>query len=344
MERIFFVAIFFILSIEGILNAKVRIITFHFNYPFLIELQYKALKACSIDDFELIVFNDAKTEENEVGIEKICDKCGIFCVRFLPEWHWTAPLNDRLFQYVQDSSIGLPWNWNRNTRWEEICQNPSVRHCHVIQYALENYGYDHDDVVVILDGDNFLIRPFSFKAALGSFHIVGASRTCDLLGKNRRKSIMSVSDEERFPSPIFMIFDPRRLPNIREFNLDTAVIENPMTGKALCDTGSNVHNYLEEYPEVKMKEYYLLDSGIFRSYFTYEDLKDFGHSDDLIDFMYKIAPENVQFFMAEHFLHFSALSFESPGHEKKVYCLYDFLRKVSKSEGVQYNFIGEDTP
>ena len=54
-----------------------------------------------------------------------------------------------------------------------IRENPSVRHFHVIDYALEHYGYDHDDIIVIMDGDNFLIKPLSIRELLGRNDIIG---------------------------------------------------------------------------------------------------------------------------------------------------------------------------
>lgn len=101
---IFILVLFF--SNEG--YATVRILTFHYNQPEFIEIQYKTLKKFLMDDFELIVFNDAKTPENEKGIENICNEHGIKCVRFKPEWHLIDPLNIYLQECLQEpSTIGI---------------------------------------------------------------------------------------------------------------------------------------------------------------------------------------------------------------------------------------------
>jgi hypothetical protein len=120
------------------LFATVRILTFHYNQADFIEMQYKTFNKFLSDDFELIVFNDAKTEENEKAIENICHKYQIKCVRYQPEWHLTNPLNDYLKKRLEEPTTIGYWGWNGSTTIEEIGTHPSVRHCHVIQYALDH--------------------------------------------------------------------------------------------------------------------------------------------------------------------------------------------------------------
>ena len=67
---------------------------------------------------------------------------------------------------------------------------------------------------------------------------------------------------------------------------------------------------------------------------TYEEYKYLGHSDDLIELIHDIAPENVQFFMAEYFLHFAEISFACPRRTKKLEQLTSFLRKVIQAEKI----------
>ncbi len=45
------------------LSAKVLLFTFAYNRPELIELQYKTFKKFLLDDYELIVINDAKSPD-----------------------------------------------------------------------------------------------------------------------------------------------------------------------------------------------------------------------------------------------------------------------------------------
>jgi hypothetical protein len=141
--------------------GKVRILTFHCNQANFIELQYRCLEKFLLDDYELIVFNDASTWENEQAIRETCDRLKIECIRFEPEWHLIDPLNDKIKEWLEDPTLqdaaflDIPL--------EAVPNQGSVRHSHVIQYALDPYGYAHDDALAIMDGDAFFIRSVSLK-------------------------------------------------------------------------------------------------------------------------------------------------------------------------------------
>jgi len=310
--------------------ATVRILTFHYNQADFVEMQYKALKQFLQDDFELIVFNDAKTLENEKGIENACKMHGIQCVRYQSEWHLTNPLNTYLKARLHESStIGL-WGWNELTTIEEIANCPSVRHSHVIQYALDHYGYDHDDIVVIMDGDNFLIKPLSIRALLGDYDIIGFNQLPDYFGKRRKQLQISVPKNTEMLWVVFIAFRPSMLFNPRElqFHVDVVSGQPLLPHNTVGDTGSAVYKYLRKYPDLKILAYPWQDSGIFREYFSYWDLKEIGFSDRLIRFIYDISPGNVQFFVFEHFMHFAAVSAETADHAKKVRCLRQYLDDI----------------
>ncbi|HEY4830992.1 MAG TPA: hypothetical protein VIH61_00300, partial [Waddliaceae bacterium] len=103
--------------------ATIRILTFHYNQADFIEMQYKTLKKFLKDDFELIVFNDAKTEKNEKWIESVCDQYQIKCVRFKPEWHLTDPISTYLQMRLQEPSTTGHWGWNASTTMEEFANH-----------------------------------------------------------------------------------------------------------------------------------------------------------------------------------------------------------------------------
>ncbi len=325
---IFFLALFF--NLDGF--ATVRILTFHYNQPNFVELQYKTLKKFLKDDFELIVFNDARTLENERGIENVCKEYGIKCIRFKPEWHLTDPLNIYLQSRLQEPSTKGNWGWNEETSIEKIANNPSIRHSHVIQYALDHYGYDHDDIVVIMDGDNFLIKPLSIRDLLSSHDIVGFNQNCDFLGKGRKQLQLSPLNNVDSLWVVFIAFCPSKLPNPRELQFHADVINGHPTipNNTMGDTGSAVFKYLQKYPYLKVLTYHWQDSGIFRAYFSEQELKEIGFSDELIRFIHNIAPGNVQFFVFEHFVHFSAVSAKVAYHDQKVHYLREFVDEILK--------------
>lgn len=172
-KRVLFFVIASIFFLQNDLSAKVRILTFHCNKPNFIELQYKTLKKFLKEDFELIVFNDAYRPKDETAIEEMCQKYGIQCIRFEPQWHMTDPLNDYLKTRLEDPAVHSHIQFGSPLTLEKIYSQPSVRHCHVIQYALDNFGYNHNDIVAIMDGDAFFIRPSSLREMLRYYAITG---------------------------------------------------------------------------------------------------------------------------------------------------------------------------
>jgi glycosyltransferase involved in cell wall biosynthesis len=322
------------LTIESF--ATVRILTFHYNQPSFVEIQSRALRKFLKDEFELIVFNDAKTEENELGIENACKGQGIRCVRFEPEWHLTDPLNRYIQARLQESSTIPIWGWNGSTSIEEIAKNPSVRHSHVIQYALDHYGYDHDDIVVIMDGDNFLLKPLSIRELLGSNDLVGFNQAKDALGTSRRQSQISVPQGEEMLWVVFIAFCPRKLPLPRELHFHVDLISGwpHLPENTIGDTGAAAYQYLKKYPHLKIAAYQWLDSWALRTYFSLRELKEMGLSNGLIRFIYQIFPGNVQFFLLEHFMHFAAVSVEDADHERKVRYLTQFMDELLQAKAI----------
>ena len=218
------------------LFAKVRILTFHYNRPDFLEYQMKAFQKFLLDDYEVIVFNDAPDARNERAIRSFCEKRGIVCVRFEPEWHWSDPLNDELIRKVdtqeKNSYFLFPWKEGRLDR-AAVSSQCSIRHSHVIQYALDHYGYDHDDIVVIMDADVFPIKPISIRELLTDVPLAGIEG-----GFNGHPYLWVP----------FIAFDPRRLPDVRELRFHVDLIDG-----VLFDTGSHSFHYLQDHPEVKVR-------------------------------------------------------------------------------------------
>ncbi|HSX10879.1 MAG TPA: hypothetical protein VLF94_04095 [Chlamydiales bacterium] len=314
------------LAAEGF--STVRILTFHYNQADFVEMQYKALRKFLEDDFELIVFNDARTPDNEQGIKAACDKHGIKCVRFEPEWHFSDPLNSYLQSRLQEKSTVPIWGWNASTSITEIANNPSVRHSHVIQYALDHYGYNHDDIVVIMDGDCFVLKPLSIRELLGSDDLIAFNQRNDPLGAMQ----ISVLQGEEMFWVVFMAFCPSKLPNPRELHLNVDVISgcHHLPENTLGDTGAAVYKYLQKYPHLRTTAYYWQYSWVFRK-FTNKELKEMGFNKFLIHFIYAIAPGDVQLFLRQTFMHFGAVSAEDVNHKQKVRCLAKLMDELLKS-------------
>jgi len=135
--------------------TDVLIITHAYNQPDFIEMQIKGFKKFLADDYEFVVFNDARNPQIRKQIEIICGNYNIQCIGIPQEIH------DR--PYLQ--------------RWPGENNNyPSVRHSNGIMYSLHKLGFNHDGIVCIIDSDMFLIKPFSITKFLDKFDIAALNQ------------------------------------------------------------------------------------------------------------------------------------------------------------------------
>jgi hypothetical protein len=139
IQHIFIVSVLFLVC-SGILQAKIRFLTFYCNRANLIELQYKLLKKYLKNDHEIIVINDAPDPTNESEICSMCDKYHIQCVRYEQDLHFKDPLNIKIQNYLSIPGIRSFVGFS-GKKLEDVAQQPSIRHSHLIQFALDRYGY-----------------------------------------------------------------------------------------------------------------------------------------------------------------------------------------------------------
>lgn len=301
------------------IEAKVRILTFHYNLPELIEIQHKTLKKFIKDDYELIVFNDAKDPEVEVNIQKTCDKFGIRCVRFEQEWHKTDPFNRVAEGWMNDPTLYSHIGHLKQVLAPEYLNynHASLRHCHVIQFALNEYGYKHNDLVLILDGDCFPSRPTNLKKLLGNNHIIGTRKQ---------------EGNYDYLWVVFSLFNPKKAPykNDLRFNID--VINNE-----IHDTGAHTYHYLN-HPEVVYQKIERYNSAGYY-HWTDEDMRAYGFNAHEIAFLRDLDslkgfawPITVEFHMDKHFIHLGNSSFGFDGAKEKLECVKRLLRKVAKTD------------
>ena len=290
-----------------VVYAKVRILTFHYNQEDFIELQHRCLQRFMQDDYELIVLNDASTADNERRIREMCEKLGIFCVRFEQKWHEIDPFNDQIRTWIRDPEI-------RHLGWFEdpkvvISNLPSVRHSHVIQYALEHYGYDHDDVVVIMDGDAFFIRELSIKELL---------KRCDIAG-----FVQFFDDQISYLWAPFIAFIPKNMPDIRDLKFTISFAEN-----VLLDTGSYSWYYFSAHPQIKWNKIFLNNTDLLRN-IAFTELQRRGFSFEEISLMKKM-PEftSMEITLNPAILHYRGISFLDPRRAEKLEALTTFIEKI----------------
>lgn len=267
------------------LEAKVRVLTFHYNKPHFFEWQCLGLKKFCQDDYELFIFSDAPKAQIRKFFEKIAS---IYEARFFhyeDRWHYSENYNHVLSRKIDTPKKNSWWKFPLQNGFPDenfLAQQCSVRHCHVIQYALEYFGYDHDDIVVIMDGDLFPIKPFSFSKILGENHLSGINADFQF--------------KYHYPWVPLIIFKPSQMPDVRSLKFGMGFIE-----ENLCDSGSQSYEYLKKYPEIK---YFLSKRKAdddFRPFDgrTFEKMGIFHEKLNTIQW-----PLQMEFYVNQTFLHF----------------------------------------
>lgn len=309
-RSVFVVILFVVFSID----AKIRVLTFHCNKPEYILLQKQAFSKFMKEEYEIIVFNDAKDSEMNDKITKNCIDLGIQCVRYEQNWHLNNSINSRLLSLIKkpDVQSRLIFVNYPNTSEEELIENLSVRHSHVIQFALDQYGYNHDDIVVIIDGDAFPIRPLYLSELM---------KDCPILGVER-----GFRDEVQHLWVIFVAFDPRRLQRVEELKFGIGIIKGE-----IHDTGSESNGYLIKNPGDKVNKIPgCWSSRMFGKRFKY--LLKLGFTENEIFLIQSVGRKsNVEFHIHNHILHIGASSFNSYDQEHKFNCVKEFLHKIINS-------------
>jgi hypothetical protein len=293
-----------------LLSSKIRILTFQCNQAQFIEYQHLTLKKFLLDDYELIVINDGLSilERNE--IDAVCKKYEIKSVFYEQEWHE----HDLLNEYIKAATATEHGNdffcfpkTNGYPDLEKISRNCSIRHCHLIQFALDHYAYNHDDLVVIMDGDVFMIQPTSIRTLLQEVPIVGVD---------------SEFGERHYLWVPFIAFDPKRLPNLKELKFHADLIEG-----VVCDTGSHSYTYLKNNPGVECQLYPRRNDFDF---FPYDSTTFSKLGLTSLDTFRIQWPVEMEFYVDYHFLHFMGGSGTHP--HKKFQNLRDIISSVLEQE------------
>jgi hypothetical protein len=293
----------------GQLQAKIRILTFHYNNADFIEMQDLTLRKFMQDEYELIVFNDASSLENEGAIAQTCENLGIPCIRFEQSWHLSDPLNLHLQEQLLKPGVKSHIGFNYATI-ECIGSQASVRHCHVIQYALDNYGYDHDDLVVLFDGDIFPIRPIYLRSLMENSQMMGNYK------------YIHEQDVGYFWVP-FICMDMPRMPYKQDLKFHVDLVKD-----YIFDTGAHSYHYLQNNPGVITKKHAWFSSSTHHYQSILELIKmGFGYYE--AKFIQDLPwPLCVEFQIDKHFLHFGAGSFCLSGSDLKWIHVKEFLNKI----------------
>jgi|GEM_PF-326431 len=288
------------------LNAQVLIITHSYNRPDFIEIQHKTFKKFMLDDYEFVVFNDARDHNIREQIRQVCSKYALRCIDIPQEIH------DR--PYLQRQS-----NDNYN--------DYSARAANVIQYSLDVEGFDHNGMVMIIDSDMFLVEKFSVTHYLGTYDLAGLPQN----RKNEHQTIDYIWNG-------LLFFNMSTLPDKRALNFNCGWVEGVLT-----DTGGYTYYYFQKNPHVRFKSIdgllYLKDfwckecfDNIQTTICQHNREKMYNFSDPLIDLAIQDKHSIMEIFLGNTFLHYRAggnWNNQAPQyHQKKTALLKDFIDKL----------------
>lgn len=204
---------------------------------------------------------------------------------------------------------------------EYISRTGSLRHSHAIQYALDHFGYEHDDIVALLDGDIFAIKPIDLRELLEGYDVIGSHKV--------DWNVWYYNDPywEDYLWVTFIAFDPRTIPNKKDFHFMPDFINN-----RLHDTGSHSYFYLKNNPDVAVKKF---DVHEFRGgeEALQHKLRCLGMSDLEIGIVANLDPDlKMQLQLDSRLLHSIRSSFERDlGHQRKMAYLKSCMRKIIES-------------
>ncbi len=237
-------------------SDTVLIFTYSHSRPDFIELHHKTFQAFLQDKYELIVFNDAPNPNMQQQIEQTCRKLNIECIR-VPQ-HLHKQRND-----------------------------PGARHSHGIKYSLETRGFNHDGIVLLIDADMFLVKPFSALELMKEYEVVGGFQQ----RKNQKYTITYVA-------PCLTFLNMNKLPDKITISFDGGFIH----GMA-CDLGAQMHHYFEAHPLVNKK--------LFTAISTYHlpkqksELLALGYDAITSEFILRLheTKHTVEFHLKDYFIH-----------------------------------------
>lgn len=219
----------FNLLFTSVLSSKVLIITYSYNNPEFIEMQNRTFKKFIRDDYEFVVFSDAPTEPGHKKIDEMCRKSNIKCIR--------VP------QHIHEYPYYLPLTMPQIYTNHKVPSN--VRHVHAIQYSLDTLGFNHDDVVFLIDSDMFLIRPLSISTFM---------QDCDIAAIFRG-GVNEHGVGVMFCWPAVTLLNMKRLPEKNTLNFNCGLLDG-----CIVDSGGYTNNYLKAHPQLILKHFSSLSS------------------------------------------------------------------------------------
>lgn len=295
-NKIILLASLFIFNIY----SKVLIITHSYNRHDFIEIQDKTFKKFLKDDYEFVVFNDAPDPDGEFAINLMCQMLNIRCIR-IPQNIHTKPY---LYRFPGEH---YP---NANTRCADV-----------VQYSLDELGFKHNGLVMIIDSDMFLIKQFSIEEFMKNTSLAGVSQS--------RGHVSYLWNG-------LVFFNMNNLPNKREMNFNCGIVEGQPT-----DVGGYLHYYFKQYPNIACKYINVLHSDAVKCdscrisnaelcQHNTSKLEELKFDPICIKFFQNA--NNIEFLIDNHFVHYRGGGNwdhkSSYYHQMKTQALNNFLKDL----------------
>jgi hypothetical protein len=314
------------------LSSKILIFTYAFNRPDFIELQYKTFKKFLKDDYKFVVFSDAKTALMHHAIKTMCNKYHITCVHVPQEIH-DLP-------YLERPTTGFTSNYH----------NPSVRNCNVVQYSLNIAGFYHDDIVMLIDSDMFLIKEFSIRKYLENFAAASVVFPCNFWPSHVCAELHPNIPPFKYLWIGLVFLNMKTLPNKNTINFNCGYVY----GNIPVDSGGYTAYYLKNNPSMMIRH---LDRNNMKLLIcenckqkpipvppcTHNTsiLKAIGLNQRAIEFAQSLRywgrQGRAEEFLAHgHFLHYRGgtnyHNFSAEYHQEKTECFNNFLKSIIKDK------------
>lgn len=263
--------------------------TYVHSRPDFIELHVKTFDVFLEEEYEYVVFNDAPNDVMCKKVERTCKKLGVKCFRIDPRLH-NRPNN-----------------------------SAGHRHMDAIQYSLDTIGYDYNGVVLMVDADMFLIKPFSVKSYMGKYNFIGGYQE---RADSNKKVMYS------FPGLVFM--NMKNLPNKKTISFEGGEVEG-----IPCDVGGHTHYYFKNNPHIKLNLYTIQSTDLLPR--DEKKLLNMGFDENSINYIFSLSyPYGMEFHADGNFLHYYAGGSNWPEYsadflQKKTTLLNDFINKSIKN-------------
>jgi len=192
--------------------AKVLIFTYAYNRPDFVEIQHKTFQKFVEDEYEFVVFNDAVDSSIYNQIHAVCARCGIRCID-IPQTIHNQPYLPR--------------------EPEESYHAPAVRNANVVQYSLNTLGFAHDDTVMLIDGDMFLVKKFNISQYMASYDLAG---------------LKCVNQDVDYIWIGLAFLNMATMPNKTTINFNCGRV-----GRVGVDAGGHTHDYLVSNPQARVR-------------------------------------------------------------------------------------------